>query len=152
MLAAGAPIDGFGIGTSLVTSEDAPALDCAYKLQEYAGLPRRKRSEGKATWPGRKQIYRNYDDTGHMVGDVVTLETDVRPGEPLLLPVMKDGRRLAPTTHIEKIRDHALAGIGKLPPSLRALERSEPLPVEISYQLKALAAEADRIGLPSSPV
>src|SRR5690606_10075766 len=50
-----APIDGYGIGTSLVTSFDAPALDCAYKLQEYAGVARRKQSEGKATWPGRKQ-------------------------------------------------------------------------------------------------
>ena len=46
----------YGIGTSLVTSHDAPSLDCAYKLQEYAGLPRRKRSDGKATWPGRKQV------------------------------------------------------------------------------------------------
>jgi nicotinate phosphoribosyltransferase len=55
---AGAPIDGFGIGTSLTTSSDVPALDCAYKLQEYAGLPRRKHSPGKATWPGRKQVWR----------------------------------------------------------------------------------------------
>ncbi|MGC1094963.1 MAG: nicotinate phosphoribosyltransferase, partial [Pseudolabrys sp.] len=55
---AGAPIDGFGIGTSLTTSSDVPALDCAYKLQEYAGQPRRKRSSGKATWPGRKQVWR----------------------------------------------------------------------------------------------
>jgi nicotinate phosphoribosyltransferase len=50
----GAPIDSFGIGTRLTTSSDAPALDCAYKLVEYAELPRRKRSAGKATWPGRK--------------------------------------------------------------------------------------------------
>ena len=53
-----APIDAFGVGTSLTTSSDAPALDCAYKLQEYAGVPRRKRSQGKATWPGRKQVWR----------------------------------------------------------------------------------------------
>ncbi len=57
---ADAPVDGIGIGTSLTTSSDAPALDCAYKLQEYAGLPRRKRSAGKATWPGRKQVWRRY--------------------------------------------------------------------------------------------
>ena len=57
---AGAPIDGFGIGTSLTTSSDVPALDCAYKWQEYAGLARRKRSAGKATWPGRKQVWRRY--------------------------------------------------------------------------------------------
>ncbi len=58
MLAAGAPVDGFGVGTRLDTSSDMPYLDCAYKLQEYAGRARRKRSEGKATWPGRKQVYR----------------------------------------------------------------------------------------------
>ena len=56
MAKAHAPIDGFGIGTSLTTSSDAPALDCAYKLQEYAGSPRRKHSAGKATWPGRKRF------------------------------------------------------------------------------------------------
>ena len=53
-----APIDSFAIGTAMTTSADAPYLDCAYKLQEYAGRPCRKRSEGKATWPGRKQVYR----------------------------------------------------------------------------------------------
>ena len=57
---AGAPIDSYGIGTSLTTASDAPALDCAYKLQEYAGMARRKCSEGKATWPGRKQVWRRY--------------------------------------------------------------------------------------------
>ena len=56
-----APIDGFGIGVNLAASVDAPSLDCAYKLQEYAGTPRRKLSEGKATWPGRKQVWRAYD-------------------------------------------------------------------------------------------
>jgi len=69
LMAEQAPIDGFGIGTRLDTSSDAPYLDCAYKLQEYAGVARRKRSEGKATWPGRKQVYRNYDDNGMMSGD-----------------------------------------------------------------------------------
>ena len=79
MLRAGAPIDGFGIGTSLTTSSDVPALDCAYKLQEYAGLPRRKRSAGKATWPGRKQVWRRYGPDGRMAGDVVSLEADAQP-------------------------------------------------------------------------
>ena len=58
LVAAGAPIDGYGVGTSLTTSSDVPALDCAYKLQEYRGTPRRKQSEGKQTWPGRKQVWR----------------------------------------------------------------------------------------------
>ena len=70
-----APIDGFGIGTSLTTSFDVPALDCAYKLQEYAGLPRRKRSTGKATWPGRKQVWRQYGSDGRMRQDILSKST-----------------------------------------------------------------------------
>ena len=74
MKAEAAPIDGFGIGVSLDVSTDAPALDCAYKLQEYAGEPRRKLSEGKVTWPGRKQVWRAYDAQGRMRGDVLSVE------------------------------------------------------------------------------
>ncbi|MHB1062821.1 MAG: nicotinate phosphoribosyltransferase, partial [Thiobacillus sp.] len=95
MLAAGAPVDGFGVGTRVDTSSDQSYLDCAYKLQEYAGHARRKRSEGKATWPGRKQVFRRHDADGRMAGDAVTLETDVQPGDPLLLPMMRGGCRLA---------------------------------------------------------
>ncbi|HWQ40358.1 MAG TPA: nicotinate phosphoribosyltransferase [Burkholderiales bacterium] len=149
LLAAGAPIDGFGVGTSLVTSEDAPALDCAYKLQEYAGLARRKRSEGKATWPGRKQVYRHHDADGRIAADTIALETETFPGEPLLQPVMKGGRRLADPEPLNTIRDRALAAMTRLPPALRRLEPAEPLPVTISPGLKALAAEVDRLGLAS---
>ena len=81
-----APIDGFGIGSGMDASYDVPTLDCAYKLQEYAGRARRKRSEGKATWPGRKQVYRSYGGDGRMSGDLLTLDGDVQPGEPLLHP------------------------------------------------------------------
>ncbi len=58
----GAPINGFGVGTKLDTSEDAPYLECAYKLMEYAGTPRFKKSQGKATIPGRKQVFRRFDN------------------------------------------------------------------------------------------
>src|SRR5262249_52862637 len=74
LIADGAPIDGFGVGTRVDTSADAPYLDCAYKLQEYAGRARRKRSIGKATWPGRKQVFRRTGPDGRMCEDVVTLE------------------------------------------------------------------------------
>jgi nicotinate phosphoribosyltransferase len=87
-----APIDGIGIGTSLATSSDVPALDCAYKLQEYSGVPRRKRSTGKATWPGRKQVWRRYDPDGHMASDVLSTEDDDHEGETLIVPVMQQGR------------------------------------------------------------
>src|SRR5271170_2988456 len=91
-----APIDGIGIGTSLTTSADAPSADCVYKLQEYAGLPRRKRSEHKATWPGRKQVWRRYDADGRMAGDLLALEGHEAAGQPLIHRVMQGGRRVEP--------------------------------------------------------
>jgi len=143
MLAAGAPVDGFGVGTHLDTSSDLPYLDCAYKLQEYAGRARRKRSEGKATWPGRKQVYRHQDAEGRMARDVVTLESDAQPGEPLLIPVMRGGRRLTQAPALPDVRRHAAANLARLPEPLRRLEAFD-YPVEISPALHELAAEVDR--------
>ena len=96
MMAAKAPIDGFGIGVNLDASIDAPSLDCAYKLQEYDGKPRRKLSEGKATWPGRKQVWRSYGADKRMRGDILSLENDSQAGETLIAPVMR--RRQASST------------------------------------------------------
>jgi len=144
MAAAAAPIDGFGIGTSLTTSSDVPALDCAYKLQEYAGLARRKRSAGKATWPGRKQVWRRYGAKGVMAGDVISLETDAQQGEPLLRPVMRGGRRLAPQPTLEQCRAHAARELARLPAPLRALELGAAYPVTVADALVRLAAELDR--------
>lgn len=144
LVAARAPIDSFGIGTSLVTSADHPHLDAVYKLQEYAGRPRRKRSTGKATWPGRKQVYRHYAPDGSFLRDVVTVEGDAQAGEPLLQPVMERGRRLS-APRLEAARQHALEELARLPARLRSLEpAARPYAVEIAPALKALAAEVDR--------
>ncbi len=139
----GAPIDGYGIGTALTTASDAPALDCAYKLQEYAGLARRKRSEGKATWPGRKQIYRHYDGSGRMARDILTVEDDRQAGEPLIQPVMRKGKRLECLPTLAAARRHAAEALARLPEPLRRLA---PLsyPVAIAPALEALAVEVDR--------
>jgi nicotinate phosphoribosyltransferase len=146
LLAAGAPIDGFGIGTSLDTSSDAPFLDCAYKLQEYAGTPRRKHSEGKATWPGRKQVYRQFAPDGTFDHDVVALESDPQQGTPLLVPVMHGGRRVAAAETLASARARAAAEMARLPPRLRLLA-SSPVPyrVDIAPGLRALAEELDRM-------
>jgi nicotinate phosphoribosyltransferase len=144
MLDAGVPVDGFGIGTRVDTSADLPYLDCAYKLQEYAGKARRKRSEGKATWPGRKQVYRQHDADGFMTGDVVTLESDQQPGEPLLLPMMQGGRRLAVAPTLQAIRNHAAENLSRLPAPLRRLEEDFAYRVEIAPALRDLAAAVDR--------
>lgn len=144
MLNAGAPVDGFGIGTRVDTASDMPYLDCAYKLQEYAGRARRKRSEGKATWPGRKQVFRHYDADGNLAGDVVTLETDSQPGEPLLVPVMRGGRRLQPAPTLKAIRYHASENLARLPEPLRRLQEDFAYRVEIAPVLHELVAQVDR--------
>jgi len=144
LVGAGAPIDGFGVGTALDTAADAPYLDCAYKLQEYAGVPRRKRSAGKETWPGRKQVYRRHDDGGQMCGDTLTLEEEVLAGDALLRPWMAGGKRLQPPESLATIRERAAAGIASLPPALRELEPTDSYPVTVSPALRALAEECDR--------
>jgi nicotinate phosphoribosyltransferase len=144
LLEAGAPIDGFGLGTSMTTSSDVPALDCAYKLQEYAGVARRKRSTGKATWPGRKQVWRRYALDGAMAGDVLSLESDRQAGEPLLHPMMRDGRRVAPAPALAESRARAERGLARLPAPLRRLEDGTTYPVEAADALKRLTAEVDR--------
>ena len=143
IIKAGAPIDGFGVGTSLTTSSDVPALDCVYKLQEYAGLARRKRSAGKATWPGRKQVWRHYDAHGKRAGDVLSLEGDTQAGTPLIEPVMKDGRRLRPPPSLADIRALAAHELERLPQPLRDLVPQAHYPVTVADALVRLAADVD---------
>ncbi len=138
-----APIDGIGIGTSLVTSSDAPALDCAYKLQEYAGLPRRKRSVGKATWPGRKQVWRRYRPDGRMMSDVLSTADDAHEGTPLIRPVMAGGRRMVSSPPLGDIRAHAREELARLPAGFEALEPQAVYPVQVAPSLERLAASVD---------
>jgi nicotinate phosphoribosyltransferase len=144
LLAGGAPIDGFGVGTRMNTSADKPYLDCAYKLQEYAGRARRKRSEGKATWPGRKQVWRRFDASGTMTGDTLSLEGAPGNGEPLIVPVMRAGRRIAPSPPLAAVRERAHTQVGALPEPLRALDPAPAHPVAVGEALQALAREVDR--------
>jgi nicotinate phosphoribosyltransferase len=144
LVSSGAPVDDFALGTRLDTSADAPYLDCAYKLQEYAGRARRKRSTGKATWPGRKQVYRRIGPDGRMAGDVLTLEYAPQGGEPLLRPVMRAGRRLSPSTPLSVIRRHAATELARLPEPLRQLRVEPPDPVAIAQALHDMAAMVDR--------
>ena len=144
MLRAGAPIDGFGMGTSLTTSSDVPALDCVYTLQEYAGTARRKQSTGKATWPGRKQVWRRYDADGRMRGDVLSLEDEAQEGEPLLQMVMQGGKRMAASPALADIRTRAAGELARLPAPLRRLEGAAPYPVEIGAALRRMAGDVDR--------
>jgi nicotinate phosphoribosyltransferase len=141
LVAEKAPIDGYGIGVNLDASIDAPSLDCAYKLQEYAGKPRRKLSEGKVTWPGRKQIWRSFGGDGRMSADVVSLEDDTQAGEPLIAPVMRAGKRVAAAPTLAQIRERAARELARLPEPLRKLQTGSDYPVQISGKLNALAEQ-----------
>jgi len=146
LVTGGAPIDGFGLGTRLDTSADAPYLDCAYKLESYAGTPRRKRSEGKATWPGAKQVWRRLDGGGRMAGDVIGLEDENVGGASLVLPVMRAGRLVGPLPTLAEAREHAAAELARLPEELRRLDDAYRYPVAVSERLRALARDLDRAG------
>jgi nicotinate phosphoribosyltransferase len=127
----------------MTTSADAPSLDCAYKLQEYAGRPCRKRSEGKATWPGRKQVFRERTADGQWAYDLLTTSTDRQEGQGLLQPVMHDGQLIAPLPSLTDSRAHAANQLAQLPVSLRALEPAAPYEVRISDPLRALTESVD---------
>lgn len=136
LLASGAPIDAFGVGTSMSVSEDAPSLDMAYKLVEYAGLGRMKLSAGKRTLPGRKQVFRSNRD-GVAQGDVIARAHEILVGSPLLEPVMIGGRRIAPLPSLAEIRAHTQRSIEGLPQDLLALEAAaNPYPVCASDDLQ----------------
>lgn len=143
ILASGAPADAFGVGTRLDVSADAPALDIAYKLQEYAGAARRKRSLGKATWPGRKQVWRARAADGRFSGDVVALEGESHGGEPLIREVMRDGRRCIDLPQLGQMRAYCREQIASLPEELRALDGEPRYPVEVSPGVRSLAARVD---------
>ena len=143
LLAQQAPIDGFGVGTRLAVSEDAPTLECVYKMQEYDGQPRRKRSQGKATWPGKKQVFRTFDAQGKMQEDHLAMEDESLPGEPLLKPCMRQGKRLSPPAPLEQLRTHAARQLDQLPKALRSLKQGPSYPVHISQKIRELADRLD---------
>ena len=138
LVRADAPIDGFGVGTALTTSEDAPALDMAYKLVEYAGRGRTKLSSEKVVLPGRKQVFRQRS------GRDVIAQSDESPGGiPLLQAVMRDGRRTE-RVRLEDARQRAALSIGALPAAVRRLRAPAHYPVDVSARTNAALSELRR--------
>ena len=144
LVRSGVPVDAFGVGTHLDVSADAPALDIAYKLESYAGLARRKRSPGKATWPGAKQVVRVRGTNGEPLGDHVVLANEETPGEALLVEVMLEGRRTQPGPALTAIRERCRRELLALSGAMRELaEGGTDYPVHISASVQALAASLD---------
>jgi len=145
LVTGGAPIDGFGVGTALGVSADAPSLDSAYKLVCYDGRPVRKTSEGKRTWPSGKQVWRA-DDWSE---DVLGLADEAPPSgghRPLLVEVMRHGRRTADgqATAADNNRRFEEQWAA-LPPPLRPLIDPASHPVRVSGALREVDRELDRI-------
>jgi nicotinate phosphoribosyltransferase len=140
IVAAGAPVDGFGVGTSVSTSSDAPALAGVYKLAEieregdFVGVM--KRSPGKHTFPGRKQVWRVLTDDG-AAEDVIGLADEAGPqtGRPLLAPVMTAGVR-RPFPSLNLMRSRRAEEVRRLPEAIRRLEKGTPYPIRFSDALR----------------
>jgi nicotinate phosphoribosyltransferase len=139
IVASGAPVDAFGVGTKVGVSADAPYLDLAYKLTEYAGRSTLKLSEGKVTFPGEKQVFRQKGE-GKVVKDTVALREENLPGEPLLSPVMRGGKALFPPESLAVLRERVKRELASL--SEEVLLGKETLQAEFSERLVTLYREA----------
>lgn len=117
-----APVDGFGIGSKMTTSADVPYYDCAYKLVEYAGEGRRKLSKKKATWPGRKQVFRNYSTDNIMQGDILALDHEEHDGTKLIEQVMEKGKRTVQLPGLAESRARLCSQLATLPAFLQSDE------------------------------
>jgi nicotinate phosphoribosyltransferase len=151
----GAPIDVFGVGTDLATSRDVPALSVVYKLveteQDGRVEYRTKFSEQKVYSPGRKQVFR-FSKDGQYHHDLIACAGENYPeADPLLQPVMRDGRRLSPPPRLEELRKRTLANLARLPEPYQALNGAPIYPVMKSSALDRLLEEMrDRyLGAPS---
>jgi nicotinate phosphoribosyltransferase len=150
LLAEGARIDGFGVGTALVTSNDSPTLGVIYKLVEIeiGGEVRSaaKFSAAKVTYPGRKQVYRFSHPDGSFASDVIGLVEENFPGAEMLLePVMVSGKRSVPRTDLSAASQRCLQQRARLPEPVRSLnEEPPPYPVRHSARLEGLLEEVRR--------
>ena len=149
MLAAGARINSFGVGTALSTSIDAPALSVIYKLVEIetGGKVREaaKFSAAKVTYPGKKQIFRRANANGQFVEDVIALEDEkVSGAESLLAPVMRAGRPIAPPPDLAEAQRRCLEQVARLPDTARGLAPGDAYPVRHSERLVELLDDVRR--------
>jgi nicotinate phosphoribosyltransferase len=148
-----APIDHFGVGTALATSKDAPALSCVYKLVEYAGKPRSKISEEaeKFTYPGCKQVFRLSQNEIYSRDLIGLADEDCAGAEPLLIPVMRNGRRTGPQRKLLDIQIGAQENLRRLPAAVRRLTNPATYPVDTSPALRNLLEQVQKSRQRKSP-
>jgi nicotinate phosphoribosyltransferase len=140
LLAKGAAIDAFGVGTALASPGDAPHLNMIYKLVEVerGGKVREaaKLTRAKATYPGRKQVFRRLTAAGKVAGDQIALENEPESGRPLLVEMMRAGRRIVAREPLSALRARCMAGLAQLPERYRRVTRAANYPVRYSKDLR----------------
>ena len=147
LLASGAPVDAFGVGTALSTSNDAPALSGVYKLVEITRegqqVPTQKLSAHKQTHPGRKQVWRVMAG-GTASHDILGLSDEANPpsSSPQLHCVMREGRRVASTASLAELQAGCAEAVGRLPASVHRLRGTTPYRVDLSTDLARLTRRA----------
>ena len=140
MLAKGARIDSFGVGTEMVTSKDVPALGGVYKLVEQEIeeklMPKMKFSKDKSTCPSKKQVYRFLDKKQLFKKDIIGLVDEEFDANELLLPVMKKGKLVCKVPTVQQIQKTAAKNISQLPEKLKDLDSTTEYSVTISKRLR----------------
>ena len=143
LVGSGAPIDGFGVGTAVSTSWDAPSLSGVYKLVEIerdgAMAPLTKRSPGKTNLPGAKQVWRTGPPDA-AAGDVIGLPDETAAGRSLLRPVMRRGVRVTAGPPVAELQVACGAAVRALPAAVRARRHPAAYPVAVSPGLRQLSA------------
>ncbi|MFX0075209.1 MAG: nicotinate phosphoribosyltransferase [Candidatus Hermodarchaeota archaeon] len=146
ILESGAPIDAFGVGTELATSRDDPAIAGVYKLIEYNHKPKIKVSEDKLTHPGKKQIYRSFNERGEFKEDILMLDNEPAPinSEALLIPMMKNGEIITALPDLDSIQQYYNENIKKLPEDFKLLEENHIFELKVSSKLSDLTSSLAR--------
>ncbi|MGH7526219.1 MAG: nicotinate phosphoribosyltransferase [Gemmatimonadales bacterium] len=147
-LAAGAPIDAFGIGTRMNVSADAPALDMVYKLVRYGGRDILKLSEGKQTWVGEKAIHRLRGSDGRFERDLLGLREEPAPAgsaEQLLQPVMEAGELLRPHAALAEVREHCAGQVAALPEAVTRIRGGAVYPIDYTEELRTRQKAAEAV-------
>ncbi|MDP6102287.1 MAG: nicotinate phosphoribosyltransferase [Dehalococcoidia bacterium] len=147
LVKAGAPIDGFGVGTRMGVSGDAPWLDMAYKLVRYAGRPVLKLSTGKVSLADEKQVFRLWDSRGRLRGDVISLSDEPAPernAEALLETFMEEGRLIKPMPPLGEMRGRFQRDFSALDDRFKGLKKAHKYPVRLSRRLRSLQQEMER--------
>ena len=138
----GASIDIFGMGTKTGVSADAPWSDMAYKLVSYDGRPVMKLSQDKSYRPGAKQVFRLNDGEGMFDRDVIALEEELpAAGDPLLEPVMDQGKPIGAGPSLDQIRERFNHDFERLDGHFKVLGGAPRYTVGVSPALERLTTQ-----------